>query len=212
MPDQFNALSPFELMLLYRGDAIGTYGALEQSLAKCFVTLSRTEDKIGMLIFFKIVNNRTRYSIIEELLKDQHYPNYKKFWSSIFKHLRDIDDQRNKIVHWIPVLELPVDENGVASVDQRKSKQTWLQPPNYWQKVAGKKPLSVNDVLAFRHKADFITKHLDLWYMFVNRVETVALQTFENRFQQPILYPPPKDHPLYEPLPVWKNQPQSSQE
>ncbi|WP_428407953.1 hypothetical protein [Hyphococcus sp.] len=210
MPQQFNALSPYELLLLYRGDAIGAYGAYEQAIARCFIQLAKTDHKTGSLIFFKIVNTRTRLSIMDELLKEQFYPNYKKFWDSAFKHIRDIDHTRNKVVHWLPISELHVDEKGVASLDSRKSKNCWLQPPDYWQAQKDKKELSINDILAFRHKTEYVTKNLDLWHIKVSGDLPDVAKTFSDKFQQSIPYPPPKDHPLYEPVPVWKNQPQSS--
>ncbi|MEQ1929985.1 MAG: hypothetical protein ABL957_05560 [Parvularculaceae bacterium] len=210
MPQHLDALSPYELMLLYRSDAIGAYGAFEQALSRCFIAVTKTEPRVGSLIFFNIVATRTRLSIIESLLKEKYYPAQRPFWVSALKLIRKIDDTRNQIVHWLPISELPVDKNGVASLNSRKSPETWLRPPDYWKFAEGSGELSINDVLAFRHKTTFVAKNLDLWHIHVTGSLPDVTKPFEHRFQQSIPYPPPEDHPLFERLPVWRNPRRSS--
>jgi hypothetical protein len=94
------------LFLLARGRAIEAYAIYEQSLARLYAELLGVSLDYAGITFFRINNARARLAIIERLIHKRHGSQYSKFWNSLRRLLRGLDERRNQIVHWTSVDEI----------------------------------------------------------------------------------------------------------
>lgn len=90
-----------------RINAIDYYAMLEAMIAGLLCPLLGVTSQ-AYTIFFRIANTRSRYSIIDALLRDAKQREARKFWQSIEKELVRLDGIRNSIVHWAAVVDLGV--------------------------------------------------------------------------------------------------------
>src|SRR5262249_21268758 len=102
--------------------------------------------------------------------------------------IRQLDDERNKIVHWAIV-------NNVSTGTARSILS--LKKPNFWADVSAEE-IGISELQEFVRKADFVSRSLNMLAMFISGQYTDMMrQPWEGIFQQPCLYPPPDTHPLY---------------
>jgi hypothetical protein len=88
-----------------RMDALKAYGKLEWHLAGLFRLLLNIPLSKANLIFYRIVNTRARYGIIDDLISLSH-PDYARFWSRLEQLLQSCDTRRNHLTHWMDVLNV----------------------------------------------------------------------------------------------------------
>ena len=198
-------------MMLARAAALDAYATLESSICETFTCLTGTARNIGGLVFFRMVNTRSRLVVLETLLKDKH-PEFAGSRNSLIKHLTDLDSTRNRIIHWTMVRVI-----ASASVINLSGpfEDAFLQRPDHWWLTDHSERLSVGDVLAFTHKADYVSRCLNMFNIVImpdrpERLDGID-QAWRERFLSPLPYPPPEDHPLYSPPLTWQNPRQSSQ-
>lgn len=132
--------------------------------------------------FFRLNNARARLDIIDRLLKKKCGTTYKVFWASVKAQLKQLDEQRNKIVHWTTV---------VTHYDQPVVS---LIPPNHWDADENTPSLSESDIGEFASRCTFYCNTLSYFLYHLEGKPFVSEQWAEV-FQQPVVYPPPKGHP-----------------
>lgn len=86
--------NPAHAMLFARGYAISSYSELEQSLCMLFGGLADLSQDVAALIFFRIVNTRSRLSILEYLFKNRFGSNFNLLRNSIVNHVKDLEHIR----------------------------------------------------------------------------------------------------------------------
>lgn len=90
-------ITRFQLM---RIQAVDAYGEIEVELSIILELLLRSPVvEAGSIIFYRITNTRTRYSIIEAFIKNVA-PDYRNPWNVIAKWMSRLDVTRNGLVHW----------------------------------------------------------------------------------------------------------------
>lgn len=85
--------------------AMSAYASLELALSYLLSTLLGSGPKKGGAVFFRIVNTRSRCLILSDLLELEYGDEFKKFWASLEKRLNRLDQTRNKLIHWVGVVD-----------------------------------------------------------------------------------------------------------
>ncbi len=134
---------------------IQSYANLEQSLCLLFVHLTGMPLEIAAIIFFKIVNAATLFSILEKLLRKKHGATYSLFWNSFLGILRaQVTPLRNQIVHW----------NAVDFAQDMTGSEMVLMPPTFYlPSVDGPQRITVADMSEFRNKCYFLSHLCDMF-------------------------------------------------
>ena len=176
-------------LMIARAASIQAYAHVEQSLAMLFSTLLGTNMEITGIVFFRIVNTRSRIAIFEDLIKKRYTTTYDLFWTSVAKLLQNLDTRRNEIIHWQLVQSL-------SGGDPPTSIFT-LMPPNFWAN-ANRRSISASDLNIFTDKCDFISRLLNIFNLALGGgLDAERGKPWFEIFQQPVVYPPPDTHPLY---------------
>ena len=175
-----------------RGHAIQRWANVEQSLCALFCHLTGMPMDVGAIVFFKIINTGTRDSLLEILLEKKYGSHYRAFWESLQKILKPATDTRNHIVHW------QVTNRTVGAV----SYTCLVPPPKFWDMDAADVSLAAEDLLEFMSRCSFIFDHCDMFWRILDPVQLerlgpVKADAWRDIFQQPVIYPPHSNHPLY---------------
>ena len=175
-----------------RGKAVQAYANLEQSLCHLLGSLADVSDEIAGIIFYKIVNTGARTAILENLLKKKHKDTYREFWLSFAKLLRSTDQERNEIIHW----------NGIISVNMKDgSSELALMPPGVWETDLNKPRHTIDSILEFTRKCSFLARFCNMFVLTLKPPDAwpeEQQQTWRDICLQPIVYPPPESHPLFQ--------------
>ena len=173
-----------------RSIAISSYGSYENSLANLFTYFMGTAPDIAGISFFKINNARSRLAILGRLLKKRHGSEYNLFWNSIEKLLKPFDSKRNEIVHWAVVTWINSDIQPGGAVTDVK-----LTPPNFWDQDENSPEITINDLYDFIVKANFFSRVLNVFHRTISGEYPVS-PAWREISLQPVIYPPPSNHPL----------------
>lgn len=178
-----------EIVRLARADAIQAYASIETSLCMLMAHLLNTNNNIAGIIFYRIVNTRSRLAILSDLMKTKYGDSYKTFWNSVVKILRgDIDPRRNEIVHFHVGQHIHVEE-------ESRIIETYLVPQNYWR--SRDDFLRLCDLVEFNNKCDVISRMLNIFTVFqMGHMPPSGAGAWHDIFQRPLLYPLPDTHPL----------------
>jgi hypothetical protein len=182
---------PMVELYVARSHAIEAYAVLENSLASLFTHLSETPTKIGGIIFYRIVNTRSRNTIIEQMLHERRGTDYNAFWNSVAKLIQGLDQKRNEIIHWHTVQSLAADENGtpISSFN--------LMPPNFWSFNQRTPVHNAKTLTEFSDECDVVSRGLNMFGAFLaGQLPAEIEQLWREIFQQPLVYPLPEGHPL----------------
>jgi len=172
-----------------RATAIAWYTHIEKSLASFFAHLMGVSEDYAGVSFFRINNARARNAMLERLLKKRHGGTYNIFWNSLVKQLQALDETRNQIVHWTTVTHMS---------DKGRDAVT-LIPPNHWDRDwgnPGAPEITVEHLYEFILKCDFYSRMFNIFTWTLSGQREVD-PTWQQIFQQPVIYPPPNSHPLY---------------
>lgn len=175
--------------VLARGYAITFYAMYEHSLANLFAHLSGMVHGAAGSVFFRIQSSHTRNIVLEDLLKKKYGNQHNIFFNSLIKHIRELDTQRNHIVHWAAVTYINVDKPSCSQIYAIK-----LTPPNIWDFSDNSPELWEQDLIDFRTKCDFFTRLINVFNAVIQNQS--PSQAWRDICSQPITYPPPADHPL----------------
>jgi hypothetical protein len=199
-PVDLGAIGRDGKMQIARALAIEEYTMVESNLARLFAALLGTADRKGSIVFFALLNARSRNSTLESLLQEQHGNKYDAYWygepgragkpktPGLITLIRQLDDERNRIVHWHPV----------QKIDGTKSSEVLL-PPHFWHRAPTAVPITIESLTAFAQKASFVHRSIAMFYAFTtmqDRLRTDTKQTWLEIFARPALYPPSNTHPL----------------
>ena len=176
-----------QTFMIARASAIEQYANIEQALASLCAYLMGVPIDVAGIPFFRMNNARARLMMLERLLKKKHGNTFNIFWNSLVKELKQIDDTRNLIVHWIT-------EKTATSNDER---WTCLVGANYWDRTENSRKIALDDLYEFILKCDFfyhLTQHF-LWV--ISKSSKKMHPNWPDICQAAVVYPPPDTHPLF---------------
>lgn len=185
-----------------RANAIEDYAGLEHSLCLLLGHLLKIDQKESCIIFYNIINTRSRNKIISGLLESRHGNLYDAYWHGmrktsstpktpgLFGLIRQLDERRNQIVHWTVVKNITVGDDGVT-----KHTQTLSPYSSIW--VGGYKEISQTDLIEFSRKTDFVARSINMFLLMTDpsRYPTIP-EPWREIFLKPTPYPPSDTHPL----------------
>jgi hypothetical protein len=189
-----------------RAQAIDAYAGVEQSLCRLLSALLNVDWQAAAIIFYNVQNSHARNRIFDDLLTKRHGSKYETWWSGVANThprrglsnlIRQLDQDRNEIVHWHIGQKLSEDERGWPALQKPRAVQ--LIEPHM-------KSLSALELVAFIEKSSFVERSLNLFCSIAAGVDEVnydrtdpyawRVESWLQIFQQPALYPPPDTHPL----------------
>ena len=187
--------------LVARATAIREYAGLEQSLCRLFAHLAGLTDQVAGIIFFKMVNARSRVAVMERPKHLKYDAGFSLYFNSVMKAVGNLDGDRNKIVHWGEAVVIKSDGEG-------HYKDAFLVPPNFWDWDEKTPSLSHLQIVEFCYKCDFFARALNglTWHWIGHNQNDAWLDIFERELS----YPPPEDHPLIRTQPAPAHPPPSS--
>ena len=187
-----------------RAAAIQAYAKLEQALCSLFALLLAVGAPEAGIVFFKIVNAKSRLDIIEKLKKRKLGGANNLYFNSLLSGLKQLDGRRNQLVHWHEHFAIRM-EDGAAY------KPATLEPPNFWIHDENTVPLTHADLIDFAYEADFYTRATNTFtWHHEPQGELAQDEPWLSILARPLAYPPPEDHPLYAKRPAPPSQPGSS--
>ena len=86
-------------LMIARAGAIQAYAYLEFCLASLFARLLQTDIDAAGIVFYRIINARSRNRILNDLKKNRCRDIYPEYWNSLIKNMTELDQKRNEIVH-----------------------------------------------------------------------------------------------------------------
>lgn len=169
-------------MMIARAEAIQGYANLEQNLCELFSYVSDTNPVVAGTIFFRLTNTRSRLAIINSLIRLKHQNTYNLFWNSVDKMLKDLDSDRNSIVHWHMAVNMATDSKAVHVAE------FILGPPNFWARDENTPQFNITDITEFTMKCGFVS---DALRNFVNHLNhrTPVGRPLPDIFHQALAYP-----------------------
>ena len=69
-------------LIVQRANAIDAYAGLERSLAIIFSMLLDIDQDLATLVFYRIVNTRSRNAMLQDLITRKYSTTYKRYWES----------------------------------------------------------------------------------------------------------------------------------
>jgi hypothetical protein len=178
-----------------RAMAIQSYALFEQALGDLFAGLSDTNPIVAGIIFFRL-NASTRSPILEKLFRHKFHSQYNLFRNSLIKALRPLEGERNEIVHWNVTNQITPNDDGTMTGT------LYLEAPSLWTPDENVRRWGIDDLRAFQPKCAFFAGVVRMFSSIViYRREFYGFppnfsDAWRDIFQQPLVYPPPTDHPL----------------
>src|SRR5258708_39060617 len=88
------------MLLKAIGEAIEAYTTVEAAQFRLLAIILGVDDDTAAIIFFAIMNVRSRHQMFETLLAKRHGRTYEKYWQSYTHYVNKLSEFRNAIVHW----------------------------------------------------------------------------------------------------------------
>lgn len=194
-------------MLAARGYALDCYSSLEIEMTEALTTLTEMDDYISNIIFWRIVNSKSRLTILDECL------NYRTtqtpalsvlcpFWNSVLSRIRALDQSRNNIIHWT---------HAAKHLGPDIVPQPVIIKPGYRKQTS--QEYSVNDVLAFSDNCYSARRGLGYFlhaYQHIRQGLQIEPQSSLGICLSPIPDQPQSNHPLFRTPSRWRYQHQPS--
>jgi hypothetical protein len=204
-----NPTDPHKDLQLARAAAIEAYSDLEQQLCLQFADLMGASFAKASLVFYRITNSHSRNRIIQSLLFNEYGDRYKKFWGSLLKLIRQLDQERNQIVHWHII---PAQQELIEGEEQDEyDLQPFLAPHGDSDEVC----MLASDLWEFVNKTEHVRLQATMFYIFhlgrPSPEDQQANNTYE-AFLLPVTYPPTADYPGFHVRRAGDIPPQSSEE
>jgi hypothetical protein len=142
--------------------------------------------------------------MLSNLIKIEYDDQFEVFIKSLMKRLSKIEDQRNRVVHWIVMGGTPGGEQFDAGRDIALHQHPNMFGPDKMRKA---------EVKAFIAKTAFLKDLIFNFDMYLKHGSAIfsdpALTTWTQIFQRPVDYLLPNDHPLSRFHKAQLDQPQS---
>lgn len=162
-----------------------------------------TDLRRAEIVFYRITSSHSRNRILLSLLKAEYGKKYDRFWSSLMKLIRQLDQTRNSIVHW----SLHTDNED----HEDDFPKAFLAPHGDSEECV----LSDRELKEFIDKAEFVRLQAIMFYIFHLSdapSEDRQLQAQLEVFLRPVIYPPPPGYPGFHFGEVPRTPPESSGE
>lgn len=173
--------------LTARGLAISEYAYFEGVLVGLFAQLMNTTIDYAGIPFFRMNNARSRLAMLDRLLRKRRGNQYNLFFNSFGKWLRELDEERNKVVHWTTLTS-----------HEGETTRLYLVPPNFTDSGLNRPQITLEDLYAFAQKCIYARQML-LKFIWEIGTGFPPSDAWHGIFRQPAEYPPPSTHPLYSP-------------
>jgi hypothetical protein len=183
-------LHPYDRVTFLRGKAIESYSALESSQAMLFHSLIGTDVLAAWTVFYRIVNTKSRNTILDSLLKQRRGSEFKAFWDSISSRIRSVDQRRHEIAHW----------QHAASIDAHGNTHGMIVPNNIFAHDGNTPKRTEIDLAEFCRECNFLSRTLNMFSLLISEklgVDHPERKTWLDIFHSPITYPPQPTHPLH---------------
>lgn len=187
--------------LVARALAIQAYAEVERSLCWMFGFLIEVDDNVAGIIFYRMVNSRSRLAVIEDLKKLRWGDKYDAYFRSVIRALKPLDQERNQIVHW----------HGQPWHMPERSRGGYLRPANFSAGGDIEKWIDPEQLIEFAYKCDFYARSINMMVFTEALPIPISEDPSQYILQQPAAYPPPEGHPLFRKRRVRGNPPQSSE-
>lgn len=187
--------------LLLRAQAINSYAGLESSLCSLLATLLGADLESASIIFYQVVNTRSRNRILEQLIKKRFSEEYSAYFHGIpntpnkrglITLVNDLDSSRNEIIHWHTVNHI-----GGDSQDTLTSTLVLQPPASFFGRQDAMRTTS--HLVEFIGKCDFVQRSINMFALYQRPLDILNddfRDTWRDIFQRPCVYPPPDNHPL----------------
>ena len=175
-----------------RGQAVHAFGNLEQQLIWLFAAFMNVNIQYANSVFLKIYNASVQRNMLSRLCELRCEPEYTTFFNSYLNIVGHVTEKRDRIVHW-----------AAAVVEKDDKFVRWqLMYPDYTDSTstnARRAPLVNDDLKNFIHKCEFLSRlgsHFHTW--IAHPEHRGEHQSWRDIFVQPVIYPPPNNHPLFQ--------------
>ena len=174
------------------------YARLEQSLCQLFEHVGGMHKRAAWVIFFKINSADARAKMIDKLFRMKYPDNkYSLFRNSLYNHIRPLDNKRNEIAHWNTV-----EFNAFDNDTQTNVISVAMVSPAWWATTSEESVPRITsaDLVNFTRECEFfasiIGRFVTMDHPHVGPKDPDEREAWLQIFAQPIVYPPPPDHPL----------------
>lgn len=174
-------------LITLRAHSVDAYASLEQSLSMLFASLLGASPDRASIVFYRIVNTKSRNTIISKLMRKEFGEQYGTWWNSLLKQIRKLDERRNEIIHWHVV-------TNIHSSDEGNTATLTLSAPGAYLEPERSEALGASDLLYFCKQASFVSRFLNMFHMHT-RIQALP-PPWPEIFQQGVTYPPDQVHPL----------------
>jgi hypothetical protein len=170
-----------------RSKAINTYAALESMMALLFAHLMQADERKSYFVFSRLIAPREKRKVVSKLMQ-LSYPNaHSIFFKSLMRRIGELDDPRNRIVHWMAINRAANGEQiGVYLRDH----------PNIYSGEL----FEIKEINDFIEKTDFLQLALFYFTVYLKHLRNLSTDpewlSWREIFRQQCRYPPPMDHPL----------------
>lgn len=186
---------------LARGAAIEGYAELESVMCRLIGHLLGTTWEKSAIVFYNIMNTRSRNSILESLLEETYGTRYNAYWhgtpgsrgnprvGGLLALIRQIDEKRNQIAHWPNM--------GYRDEDWHLTYRIVRPTAFYGGKFTNN--ITTEALAEFINKIRFVYRStLCFLFMIQGTLDSTPdlLSTWQKICQQPVTYPPSDTHPL----------------
>lgn len=174
-----------------RAAAIEAHAILEQSLCMLFSLVTGLSNSAAGTMFFRL-GATIRIVLLDKFFSENYGKTYSAFWKSLVKGIREINDTRNKIIHW----RTAYSPGDIDSSGQRSVTLTLTQP-NFWEFNSTAQPIGIADLEEFIQKCRVYSNFCSQFYFTQGgTLNAVTSKTWLDIFLQPIVYPLPDNHLL----------------
>jgi len=191
-------LTPYQQIMLAKGEALDGYASLESSLALLFSILLSVSQESAYSIFYRIAAAKSRRAILEDLFSQSSFTRYKPGFDSIMKAVGQLDNERNQVAHWHTTIGTPIGANPekIKGIAIRNPTRPISSDP-------GTSALTSVDLARFRDECRYWSAILSMFIAVVSPAFPRELRppdadTWPDKFLRPI------DNP-YRPAPAKKS-------
>jgi hypothetical protein len=107
------------------GKALDAYASVEGAHVRVLESILKITPREAAIVLFSVQNARSRYEMIQELLKINHQEKYAKFWAGCQSFLLKLASYRNALVHWHHIMVVYMDKSGKFDGQSHELQDPW---------------------------------------------------------------------------------------